>query len=73
MCETSQENCMDLTNMDVVKNYENLISYLRSRLNVINTSVYLLEASWKEGMGDPTKYFKKINEEMESIRKLINI
>ncbi len=53
--------------------FENFISFLRSRLDVISTSVYLLEVCWYEGRKDPMKYLKKINEEMESIRRFINI
>jgi len=52
--------------------YENLISYIRSRLNVIVTSVYLLESNWPDKTADGIKYFHKINEEIEAIRKLIN-
>jgi len=33
----------------------------------------LLENNWSDKTNDPGKYFKKINEEMELIRKLINI
>ncbi len=54
--------------------YENLISYIRSKLNIINTSVYLLESnlSITAQTSDVSKYIRKINEEMESIRRLIN-
>lgn len=52
--------------------YENLLSYIRSRLNVIVTSLYLLESNWEDKSADGIKYFHKINEEIESIRKLIN-
>lgn len=54
-------------------NFDDFISFLRSRLDIISTSVYLLEVCWYEGRKDPIKYLKKINEEMESIRKFINI
>ena len=62
----------DLSNTELTKYYENLISYIRSRLNIIGTSVYLLQADWRDWGFADTKYFKKINEELESIRKLIN-
>jgi hypothetical protein len=55
------------------KDYENLLSFIRSKLDVIGTSIYLLENNWSDKSNDPGKYFKKINDEMELIRKLINI
>jgi len=56
-----------------LKDFESLLSFIRSRLDVIGTSIYLLENNWSDKTNDPGKYFKKINEEMELIRKLINI
>jgi hypothetical protein len=53
--------------------YRNLITFLRSRLDVISTSLYLLEESCQEEKEKTVKYLKKINDEMESIRKFINI
>lgn len=51
---------------------EDLLSYLRSRLNIIGTSVYLIQSKLADNEKDVGKYFKKINDEIESIRKLIN-
>ena len=62
----------DVSDILIKKQYEDLISYFRDRLNVINTSIYLMESKLSEGKGDVTKYFQKINNEIESIRKLIN-
>ncbi len=64
---------LNLPDPQVEEYYENLISYIRSRLNIIGTSVYLLETNWFSRGEDVSKYFRKINEEMESIRRLINM
>ncbi len=52
--------------------YEEMISFLRSRLNIIGASVYLIQAKLAEDEKDVGKYFRKINEEIESIRKVLN-
>jgi hypothetical protein len=59
--------------IDVSEEYRNLVSFIRSRLDVISTSLYLLERSCQEENIELIKYLKKINDEMESIRKFINI
>jgi hypothetical protein len=64
-----ENSCREESELD----FDTFLSFLRSRLDVISTSVYLLEVCWYEGRNDPIKYLKKINEEMESIRKFINI
>jgi len=56
-----------------LKDFESLLGFIRSRLDVIGTSIYLLENNWSDKTSDPGKYFKIINDEMELIRKLINI
>lgn len=63
---------IDLNETQLVKYYENLISFIRSRLNVIGTSVYLLQSDLPATDVQSYKYFRKINEEIDSIRKLIN-
>lgn len=63
---------IDLNETQLVKYYENLISFIRSRLNVIGTSVYLLQSGLPATDVQSYKYFRKINEEIDSIRKLIN-
>ena len=50
-----------------------LIPFLRSRLYVISTSLYLLEDVMSGRDYECKKYLKKINEELEMIRKFINI
>ncbi len=59
--------------IEISEEYRNLVSFLRSRLDVISTSLYLLEDSCREENIQAIKYLKKINDEMESIRKFINI
>ena len=60
-------------NIDISEEYRNLVSFIRSRLDVISTSLYLLEESCQIENNKTIKYLKKINAEMESIRKFINI
>jgi hypothetical protein len=60
--------------MQVAKSDEDiLIPFIRSRLYVISTSLYLLEGEMNSRDYDCKKYLKKINEELEMIRKFINI
>ncbi|MCK5453420.1 MAG: hypothetical protein KAJ16_03610 [Calditrichia bacterium] len=59
--------------IEISEEYRNLVSFLRSRLDVISTSLYLLEGSCREENIQAIKYLKKINDEMESIRKFINM
>ena len=59
--------------IEISEEYRNLISFIRSRLDVISTSLYLLEESCHEENIAATKYLNKINDEMESIRKFINM
>jgi len=59
--------------IEISEEYRNLISFIRSRLDVISTSLYLLEESCPEENIAAIKYLKKINDEMESIRKFINM
>ena len=49
------------------------IHFLRSRLYVINTSLYLLGEYLDNSDQVGKKYIKKINEELETIRKFINM
>ena len=51
---------------------QNFITFLRSRLNVISTSIYLLEATLNPANLEAKKYLNKINEEIEEIRRFIN-
>lgn len=50
---------------------QNLLEILRTRLNVLNTSVFLLAEKLNDSDLKTSEYLKKINIEMERIRKLI--
>lgn len=50
---------------------QNLMEILRTRLNVLNTSVFLLAEKLNDSDLKTSEYLKKINREMERIRKLI--
>ncbi len=52
--------------------WQQFLTFLRSRLNVISTSLYLLESSLAPGEVSPKKYIHKINEEIETIRQILN-
>jgi hypothetical protein len=61
--------------MSVLESNEDhiIIPFIRSRLDVISTSVYLLEETIENSDHEGKKYLKKINEELEMIRKFINM
>ena len=52
--------------------YEHLLEVLRTRLNVLNTSVFLLEDNLSEQDKKTSHYIGKINAELDRIRHLIN-
>ena len=58
---------------DVDQEYTDLISFIRSHLDIISASVYLLEICWFEDKEDPLKHLKKIKQEMEMIRLFLNV
>ncbi len=49
-----------------------LLENLRSRLNVLNTSIFLLENNLDLVDSKTHKYITQINKELERIRRLIN-
>ncbi len=51
---------------------QDFISFIRSRLNVIGTSLYLLEEAIKYEPYKGEKYIQKIYEEIDLIRNVIN-
>jgi signal transduction histidine kinase len=55
----------------LLNEYNDLIEELRTRLNILNTSLFLLRDSFKQKDPKLTRYLKKINKEMEKIRQLI--
>ncbi len=51
---------------------EEFLSFIRSRLNIIGTSAYLLEETLDKPDRNSRRYLQKINREIEAIRNLIN-
>ena len=52
--------------------YNGLIEELRTRLNILSTSLFLLHDSFNVDDPKLTRYLEKINKEMEKIRQLIS-
>jgi len=50
---------------------ENILEILRTRLNVLNTSVFLLADKLNNSDVKTSEYIKKINRELDRIRNLI--
>ena len=54
-----------------ISEYSSLVEELRIRLNIINTSVFLLEDNSNKTNPKQNKYLNKIKAEMDKIRILI--
>lgn len=54
-----------------VEDYQKLVENLRVRLNVLNASIFLLEEKLISTDLSTNNYLKKINTELETIRKMI--
>ena len=52
--------------------YDSMIEELRKRLNVLSTSLFLLDESSKPNDPKLQRYLKNINREMEKIRQIIS-
>lgn len=52
--------------------YDSMIEELRTRLNVLSTSLFLLHESSKSEDPKLVRYLKQINNEMEKIRQIIS-
>lgn len=52
--------------------YDSMIEELRTRLNVLSTSLFLLHESSKSEDPKLIRYLKQINNEMEKIRQIIS-
>ena len=63
-----EKNVMDR----VLLEYDILIEELRTRLNVLSTSLFLLHESSKDETPKMKRYLDNINREMEKIRQLIS-
>ena len=61
----------DQNQQEAAKEYKEVLENLRTRLSVLNTSIFLLE----ENLSDPdyktNKYIRKINNELQRIREMI--
>lgn len=56
---------------DIIQGYEDLLENLRTRLSILNTSVFLLEETLETDRAKTAEYINKINLELERIRNLI--
>jgi hypothetical protein len=79
MANTQNKVSQDFNNSNInmhlvdLKDYNSLVEELRVRLNILSTSVFLLKDSFK-GYNSPnqSRYFDKINDEMNKIKTLIS-
>ena len=55
-----------------LEEYEKIFELLRSRINVLNTSVFLLKEKLNAGDFQKVNYINKINIEIEKIRLLLD-
>jgi Ni,Fe-hydrogenase III large subunit len=56
---------------DIIQGYEDLLESLRTRLSILNTSVFLLEETLETDRDKRNEYINRINRELERIRDLI--
>ncbi len=56
---------------DIIQGYEDLLESLRTRLSILNTSVFLLEETLETDRNKRNEYINRINRELERIRDLI--
>ena len=56
---------------NLIKDYELLLENLRTRLSILNTSVFLLEENLDAKSMKTNEYIDRINSELERIRELI--
>ncbi len=57
---------------DLLIEYDSMIEELRKRLNVLSTSLFLLDETSKPTDPKLNRYLKNINREMEKIRQIIS-
>ena len=62
----------DDTRTRTILEYDSMIEELRTRLNVLSTSLFLLHESSKSDDPKLKRYLQKINREMEKIRQIIS-
>jgi signal transduction histidine kinase len=66
------EKVRDDTHSRTLLEYDSMIEELRTRLNVLSTSLFLLHESSKSDDPKLKRYLKQINTEMERIRQIIS-
>jgi signal transduction histidine kinase len=66
------EKIRDDTHTRTLVEYDSMIEELRTRLNVLSTSLFLLHESSKSDDPKLKRYLKQINTEMERIRQIIS-
>jgi signal transduction histidine kinase len=57
---------------DIIKEYNLMIEELRTRLNVLSTSLFLLHESTHTEDPKAKRYLNSVNQEMERIRNIIS-
>ena len=58
--------------IELLVEYDSMIEELRKRLNVLSTSLFLLDETSKPNDPKLQRYLKNINREMEKIRQIIS-
>ncbi len=67
-----QDNLMASLPVHQPEEYEQLLEALRTRINVLNASVFLLKDSMNNNDLKSMEYISRINLELERIRRLLN-
>jgi hypothetical protein len=70
--EKSRKEMRDDTQSRTILEYDSMIEELRTRLNILSTSLFLLHESSKSEDPKKIRYLKNINKEMEKIRQIIS-
>ena len=60
------------TGEDIINEYNTMIEELRTRLNVLSTSLFLLHESTSTEDPKARRYLNSVNQEMERIRNIIS-
>lgn len=57
---------------EIIREYNSMIEELRTRLNVLSTSLFLLHESTEVDDPKMKRYLNSVNQEMERIRMIIS-
>jgi signal transduction histidine kinase len=57
---------------EIIREYDRMIEELRTRLNVLSTSLFLLHESSNTDDPKAKRYLNSVNQEMERIRNIIS-